>query len=282
MASKWYVPGRHCDATDLYYRDIQATKPLSRQREAELFSRVRQGDPEAGRELVTANLRFVVCVARQYTDRGLSLLELVSEGNLGLLDAVCRFDETRGYKFISYAVWWIRRAILTALAQEGRVAHLPARHLQGVGQVEKQVGRLAQELGHTPSHGEMVARIGVSAERLHRAQTRERGVSLDAPLRHCADKSLHAVLCADEDGIDERYEKEQLRQTVQASLQVLSERERKVLCGCFGLDGGEPKSLWELGEILGISRERVRQLRNEALGRLRKRRGRLLVEFADS
>lgn len=274
---------RHYDPTELYWRDIKSAEPLSREKEVELFTRVRQGDQVAQHELVLANLRFVVSVAREYKDYGLTLIELISEGNVGLMEAIRRFDETRGFKFITYAVWWIRQAILKALAQQGKIARPPMSQINDLQKIEKEAGLLAQELGRAPTYGEVADNVDISAARTRNAmEVGQADLSLDAPAYADEEAPLHTVFRADQEGIDESYEKEQMRRTVQACLGVLGEREHQILRYYFGLDDTQPKTLEEIGDAMGITRERVRQLRNRALDKVRSQCGNLLVEFSNN
>ncbi|MEW6755756.1 MAG: RNA polymerase sigma factor RpoD/SigA [Candidatus Latescibacterota bacterium] len=277
------APLRHYDPTELYWRDIKDAEPLSREREVELFARAREGDVAARHELVMANLRFVVSVAREYKDYGLTLIELISEGNIGLMEAIRRFDETRGFKFITYAVWWIRQAILKALAQQGKIARPPMSQINDLQKIEKEASQLAQQLGRAPTYDEVAASVDISAERTRNAmEVGQSDVSLDAPAYADEEAPLHTVFCSDQEGIDERYEKEQMRRAVQACLGVLSEREHQILRYYFGLDDTQPKTLEEIGDAMGITRERVRQLRNRALDKMRSQWGGLLVEFSNN
>ena len=268
---------------ELYWRDIRDTEPLSREREVELFKRARAGDEKARQELVTANLRFVVSVAREYKDYGMSLIELISEGNIGLLEAVRRFDETRGFKFITYAVWWIRQAILKALAEQGKIARPPMSQLNDLQKIEKETGALAQQLGRVPTFEEIAASVDISHERtLNALKVGQQDVSFDAPAFPEEDTSLLSVFTTDQEGQDEAFEKTQMEQTLQLCLQVLDRREYQIVCAYFGLENLQPMTLEEIGDFLGITRERVRQLRNRALEKMRGQCGDLLVEFSSN
>jgi len=269
--------------TELYWRDIKDAEPLSREKEIELFQRAKAGDDQAKQELVMANLRFVVSVAREYKDYGLTLIELISEGNIGLMEAVKRFDETRGFKFITYAVWWIRQAILKALAEHGKIARPPMSQINDLQKIEKETGFLAQALGRAPTYDEIAASVDISSERTRNAmEVGQQDLSLDAPAYPDEDTPLHAVFSANQDSIDDSFEKDQMKETLQACLGVLDPREYQILRSYFGLEDTEPKTLEEIGEAMGVTRERVRQLRNRALEKMKVQCGTLLVEFSSN
>ena len=268
-------------ATDLYWRDIKDAEPLSREKEVEFFQRAKAGDEKARQALVSANLRFVVSVARDYKDYGLSLIELISEGNIGLMEAVKRFDETRGFKFITYAVWWIRQAILKALSEQGKIARPPMSQINDLQKIEKESGFLAQQLGRVPTFEEIADCVEISVERTRNAfAVGQQDVSLDAPAFHDEETSLAQVFAADEIAIDEHYVDSEMRETVTACLGVLDDREREIVRAYYGLDSSEPKTLEEIGDFLGVTRERVRQLRNRALEKMKTECGSLLMEFS--
>lgn len=268
-------------ATDLYWRDIKDAEPLGREKEVELFQRAKTGDEKARQALVSANLRFVVSVARDYKEYGFSLIELISEGNIGLMEAVKRFDETRGFKFITYAVWWIRQAILKALAEQGKISRPPMSQINDLQKIEKESGFLAQQLGRLPTFEEIADRVEISVERTRNAfEVGQQDVSLDAPAFHDEETSLAQVFAADEIPIDEHYVDNEMRETVTACLGVLDDREREIVRAYFGLDSSEPKTLEEIGDFLGVTRERVRQLRNRALEKMKTECGSLLMEFS--
>jgi RNA polymerase primary sigma factor len=270
-------------AIDLYWRDIKGAEPLSREKEVEFFRRAKAGDEKARQALVLANLRFVVSVAREYKDYGLSLIELISEGNIGLMEAVKRFDETRGFKFITYAVWWIRQAILKALAEQGRIARPPMSQINDLQKVEKESGLLAQQLGRAPTFEEIAARVDLSLERTRNAFTvSQQDVSLDAPAFPDEETTLMQVFASAEPGIDEHFADNELRQTVASCLEILDSRESQIVRAYFGLDDTEPMTLEEIGNAMGVTRERVRQLRNRALEKMKAECGGLLVEFSSN
>ena len=266
---------------DAYLRDIRDSEPLSRKEEAELARRARNGDELARQKLITANLRFVVSVARDYSGRGLSMSELICEGNVGLIEAVSRFDETRGLKLITYAVWWIRQAILKALAENGRAVRPPMSRVGDRRKVEKETAILVHELEREPTLTELAASAELSMVRVHNVLAAEqRDVALDAPVFADSEESLSARFISSEKGADETVEHAEFVHVLRECLVMLEEREQRVLLAYFGLDGQEPMTLEEIGDTLGITRERVRQLRNRALAKLRQRYGETLMEFS--
>lgn len=268
---------------DLYWRDIKDAEPLSREREVELFKRAREGDDEARQQLVLANLRFVVRVARDYSGYGVSLIELISEGNIGLIEAIRRFDETRGFKFITYAVWWIRQAILKALAERGKIALPPMSQINDLQKIEKEAARLGQQFGRAPTYEEIADRVDISVERTRNAmEASQQDVSLDAPAHPDDDTSLITVFTQDQESVEHRYEKRQMKEALLGSLNVLDPREYQILRSYFGLENTEPMTLEEIGEAMGVTRERVRQLRNRALSKIRTHSGELLMEFSSN
>ena len=269
------------DAAELYWREIKDTEPLSREREVELFTRLRRGDEGARQLIIEANLRFVVSVARDYKDYGLSLVELISEGNVGLLEAVKRFDETRGFKFITYAVWWIRQAILKALAQQGRIARPPMSQINDLQKIEREAGQLAQSLGRAPTSAEIAERVDISAERARNAMNvSQQDLSFDAPAYPDDAAPLLSLYAAPQAAIDDCFEEAEMRDRLSSCLSLLDEREKEIVRAYFGLGDAEPMTLEEIGHSLGVTRERVRQLRNRALAKLRDHCGEVLGEFS--
>jgi RNA polymerase primary sigma factor len=269
------------DSIELYWRDIKDAKPLSREDEVRYFKLARGGDEAARQKLVCANLRFVVSVARDYKDYGLSLVELVSEGNVGLMEAIKRFDETRGFKFITYAVWWIRQAILKALAEQGKIARPPMSQINDWQKIEKETSALSQTLGRAPTFDEIVAQVDISIERTRNAlEVSQQDVSLDAPAFLEEETTLVQVFVADQEGIDDCFERTEMEEAVTACLQVLDPRESQVVRAYFGLDNARPRTLEEIGDSMGVTRERVRQLRNRALDKIRRKYGDRLTEFS--
>ncbi len=270
------------EAVELYWKEIKDTQPLSRSQEFELFTRSKAGDEAARQQIITANLRFVVSVARDYKDYGLSLVELISEGNVGLLEAVKRFDETRGFKFITYAVWWIRQAILKALAEQGKIARPPMSQINDLQKIEKETSALSQILGRSPTHTEIAEHVDISAQRTRNAMVvSQQDISFDAPAYPDEDTPLQAVFASPEEaGIEELFAENEMHMTISNCLLVLDERETMIVRAYFGLGDSEPKTLEEIGHDLGVTRERIRQLRNRALDKLRDSCGDLLGEFS--
>ena len=270
------------ESVELYWKEIKDTQPLSRSQEFELFTRSKAGNEAARQQIITANLRFVVSVARDYKDYGLSLVELISEGNVGLLEAVKRFDETRGFKFITYAVWWIRQAILKALAEQGKIARPPMSQINDLQKIEKETSALSQILGRSPTHTEIAEHVDISAQRTRNAMVvSQQDISFDAPAYPDEDTPLQAVFASPEEaGIEELFEENEMHMTISNCLLVLDERETMIVRAYFGLGDSEPKTLEEIGHDLGVTRERIRQLRNRALDKLRDSCGDLLGEFS--
>ena len=280
------VPSKDPDAKSVdimksYWRDISHCEPLSREAEAELFKKARAGDEEALHKIIVANLRFVASVARQYTVYGLPFIELISEGNVGLIEAARRFDETRGLKFITYAVWWIRQAILKALAQSSKAARPPISRISDLKKVEKQTGALSQELGRDPTLEEVAESMEISLERTCNALEVSRlDTSFDAPIHPDMEEDLVASFVTDAIDVEEEFEKAALEEAMRECLSILDEREHQIVCSYFGLEDEVPMTLEAIGHVLGVTRERVRQLRDRALGKMRSECSDLLMEFS--
>jgi len=270
---------------DQYLRDISHYALITREQEAALAVRIRAGDEEAQNELVRANLRFVVSVAKKYQNQGVNLADLINEGNLGLMRAAKRFDESKGIKFISYAVWWIRQAILQALAEQSRIVRVPLNRAGDIHRVGKRAAALGQELGREPTHEEIAQGMGLTEEEVARTMAiSHTHLSLDAPTAPGEDNSLIEHL---PDSLrplpDEEMFEKALIETVHRSLLILKPREARVLRMYFGLDGDEPMTLEDIGEVLGVTRERVRQIKDRALSKLRHNsRKRALESFLTS
>jgi RNA polymerase primary sigma factor len=257
---------------DQYLKEISAYPLLTREDEVELAGRIRTGDEEALDKLVRSNLRFVVSVAKKYQNQGVALGDLINEGNLGLIRAAHKFDETKGIKFISYAVWWIRQAILQALAEQSRIVRVPLNRAGALHRIGRRSSTLLQELGREPTVEELADELDLSEDEVQRTLAiSQTHLSLDAPLTPGEDNRLLDYLpdqfSAGPD--DETYERA-LASTVEEALGTLKDREAKVLRLYFGLeDGHDPMTLEEIGAMLGITRERVRQIKEKALVRLR-------------
>jgi len=259
---------------DLYLEEINNSPLLTREEEIELAQKIRQGDEEAFHRLIKGNLRFVVSIAKNYVNQGLSLEDLINEGNTGLIKAAGRFDEKRGFKFISYAVWWIRQAMLTALAEQSRIVRLPlnrAGTLYRIGKVSRQ---LDQELGREPKVDEIAEKMGISVEEIRRTQKiASSHISLDAPAGQTEEggESNLINLLPDEktDPTDERVYANSLSDEMEEVLDTLEEREKNILIMYFGLKGDEPLTLEEIGRKMDLTRERIRQIKEKAIKRLR-------------
>ena len=256
---------------DQYLRDISAYPLISREEEAELARRIRVGDQEALDKLVRSNLRFVVSVAKKYQNQGVSLSDLINEGNLGLIRAAHKFDETKGIKFISYAVWWIRQAILQALAEQSRIVRVPLNRAGTLHRIGKRANALLQELGREATHAEIADGMDIPEEEVAKTMSISQvHLSLDAPLTPGEDNRLLDYL---PDTLhptpDEQTFEKALTEAIEESLGSLKEREAKILRLYFGIDGSEPMTLEEIGSLLGVTRERVRQIKEKALSRLR-------------
>ncbi|MFY7922699.1 MAG: sigma-70 family RNA polymerase sigma factor [Gemmatimonas sp.] len=256
---------------DQYLRDISAYPLISREEEAELARRIRTGDQDALDKLVRSNLRFVVSVAKKYQNQGVSLSDLINEGNLGLIRAAHKFDETKGIKFISYAVWWIRQAILQALAEQSRIVRVPLNRAGTLHRIGKRANTLLQELGREATHAEIAEDMDITEEEVAKTMSISQvHLSLDAPLTPGEDNRLLDYLPdtmhpTPEDQILEKA----MIEAIAESLGGLKEREAKILKLYFGIDGGDAMTLEEIGSQLGITRERVRQIKEKALSRLR-------------
>jgi RNA polymerase primary sigma factor len=256
---------------DQYLRDISIYPLISRDEEAALARRIRVHDQEALDKLVRSNLRFVVSVAKKYQNQGVSLSDLINEGNLGLIRAAHKFDETKGIKFISYAVWWIRQAILQALAEQSRIVRVPLNRAGTLHRIGKRAATLLQELGREATHAEIAHGMDITEEEVAKTMSISQAtLSLDAPMAPGEDNKLLDYL---PDTIsptpDEQIFVKALTESIEEALSHLKERESKILRLYFGLDGNEPMTLEEIGALLGITRERVRQIKEKALSRLR-------------
>ncbi|MFO7259562.1 MAG: sigma-70 family RNA polymerase sigma factor [bacterium] len=256
---------------DQYLREISAYPLLTREEEAELARRIRQGDEEALDKLVRSNLRFVVSVAKKYQNQGVSLADLINEGNLGLIRAARKFDETKGIKFISYAVWWIRQAILQALAEQSRIVRVPLNRAGALHRIGRRSSALLQELGREPTIEEIADELDLPHEEVQRTLAISQAhLSLDAPITPGEDNRLLDYLPDQfSRGPDDEVFERALSHTIEEALSTLKEREARILRLYFGLDGQEPMTLEEIGSLLGITRERVRQIKEKALARLR-------------
>ncbi len=256
---------------DQYLRDISIYPLINREREVELAQQIRENDQEALDTLVRSNLRFVVSVAKKYQNQGVSLSDLINEGNLGLIRAAHKFDETKGIKFISYAVWWIRQAILQALAEQSRIVRVPLNRAGTLHRIGKRASALLQELGREATHAEIAEGMEITEEEVAKTMSiSQTHLSLDAPMNPGEDNRLLDYLPDQQNQTpEEELAGKALTQSVKDALGTLKEREAKILRLYFGLDEAEPMTLEDIGAALNITRERVRQIKEKALSRLR-------------
>ncbi len=256
---------------DQYLREISQYPLITREDEVALAQRIRTGCEESLNKLVRSNLRFVVSVAKKYQNQGVSLSDLINEGNLGLIRAAHKFDETKGIKFISYAVWWIRQAILQALAEQSRIVRVPLNRAGTLHRIGKRSSALLQELGREPTVEEIAEGMDISQDEVAKTLSISQGhLSLDAPLSPGEDNKLLDYLPDTQNpGPDDETFEHALTESIEEVLSTLKEREARILRLYFGLDGQEPMTLEEIGGLLGITRERVRQIKEKALARLR-------------
>jgi len=266
------ITNRESQSLEKYLQEIGKVELISPDEEVHLASRIKQGDQSALDKLTKANLRFVVSVAKQYQNQGLSLPDLINEGNLGLIKAAQRFDETRGFKFISYAVWWIRQSILQALAEQSRIVRLPLNKVGLTNRIQKAYSQLEQEFEREPSTEELAELLELDTEEISATLgIGARHISMDTPLSEGEDNTLIDVL---ENPNAERAEeniehKESLKQEIDRSLKTLTERQKEVICFFFGLGVDHPMSLEDIGARFNLTRERVRQIKDKAITKLK-------------
>ncbi|MDX2301742.1 MAG: sigma-70 family RNA polymerase sigma factor [Microscillaceae bacterium] len=265
------ITNRESQSLDKYLQEIGKVDLLTPDEEVELAKRIKEGDQLALEKLTKANLRFVVSVAKQYQNQGLSLGDLINEGNLGLIKAAQRFDETRGFKFISYAVWWIRQSILQALAEQSRIVRLPLNRVGSLNKISKTFSELEQRYEREPSPDELAEVLEVAtSEIIDTLKISGRHVSMDAPFVQGEENSLLDVLENDsEETPDSSLISDSLRREVQRALSTLTQREADVVSLYFGLNGEHSLTLEEIGEKFNLTRERVRQIKEKAIRRLR-------------
>ncbi|HOV97981.1 MAG TPA: RNA polymerase sigma factor RpoD/SigA [Bacteroidota bacterium] len=268
--SKQYT-NRESQSLDKYLQEIGKVELLTPQEEIELARRIKKGDQKALEKLTKANLRFVVSVAKQYQNQGLSLGDLINEGNLGLIKAAKRFDETRGFKFISYAVWWIRQSILQALAEQSRIVRLPLNRVGALNKIGKAFSTLEQEFEREPSASELAEELDMSLfEVSDTLKISGRHLSMDAPFAQGEDNRLLDVIQDNrQPSPDSGLMDESLKAEVRRALATLSEREAQVIRLYFGIDSEHSLTLEEIGEKFNLTRERVRQIKEKAIRRLR-------------
>ena len=280
------ITNRESQSLEKYLQEIGKVDLLTPEEEVDLAKKIKQGDQLALEKLTKANLRFVVSVAKQYQNQGLSLSDLINEGNLGLIKAAQRFDETRGFKFISYAVWWIRQSILQALAEQSRIVRLPLNKVGSLNKINKAFSQLEQEFEREPSPEELAAQLEIPTEEVETTLgVAARHVSMDAPFVEGEDNSLLDVLeNTTTPGTDTKLEYlESLRREIERSLNTLTERQCDVIKLYFGIGVQHPMSLEDIGERFGLTRERVRQIKDKAINKLRSaNRSKLLKGYLGS
>ncbi|MBR6928999.1 MAG: sigma-70 family RNA polymerase sigma factor [Bacteroidales bacterium] len=265
------VTNRETASLDKYLQEIGKVELISAEEEVELAQRIKQGDKIALEKLTKANLRFVVSVAKQYQNQGLSLPDLINEGNLGLIKAAQRFDETRGFKFISYAVWWIRQSILQALAEQSRIVRLPLNKIGSINKINKTYAKLEQEFEREPNAEEIAEVLEITEQEVKESMKNAgRHISMDAPLVQDEDNTMYDVLKSEEAPTPEtELLYESLRKEIDRAISTLTQREQDVVRLYFGLNGSHPMTLEEIGEKFDLTRERVRQIKEKAIRRLK-------------
>ncbi len=265
------ITNRENASLDKYLTDIGREDLITAEEEVELAKRIKEGDERALNKLVKANLRFVVSVSKQYQNQGLSLPDLINEGNVGLIKAARRFDETRGFKFISYAVWWIRQSILQALAEQSRIVRLPLNQVGSINKIKKTISKLEQELNRPPSEEEIAKYLETTEMKVNAAmRISNRSVSIDAPISSDDDTSMVDFIPSnDTPKSDEHLIHESLNQEIQRSLSTLSDKEREVINLYYGIGMNHGLTLDEIGDKFDLTRERVRQIKEKAIRRLK-------------
>ena len=265
------ITNRDIKSLDKYLQDICSEELLTPEQEVQLAQRIKQGDQAALERLTKANLRFVVSVAKQYQNQGLSLPDLINEGNLGLIKAAKRFDETRGFKFISYAVWWIRQSILQAIAENSRIVRLPSNQLGALNKLKKEIAKLEQQLERPPSEEELAEILDIPEDKIKAIMgISGRHVSIDAPLASDEDVNFVDVLPnEDTPPTDDKLMQESLSQEIERSLSTLTPYEREVIKMYYGIGMPHPLSLDEIAMKCNLTRERVRQIKEKGIKRLK-------------
>jgi RNA polymerase primary sigma factor len=265
------VTNRETASLDKYLQEIGKVDLITAEEEVALAQRIRQGDRVALEKLTKANLRFVVSVSKQYQNQGLSLPDLINEGNLGLIKAAQRFDETRGFKFISYAVWWIRQSILQALAEQSRIVRLPLNKIGSINKINKAYAKLEQEHEREPNSSEIANLLEITETEVKESMRNSgRHVSMDAPLIQDEDNNLYDVLRSEESTTPEsQLLYESLKKEIDRAISTLTPREADVIRLYFGLNSKHPMTLEEIGEKFDLTRERVRQIKEKAIRRLK-------------
>ncbi|MFO8086405.1 MAG: RNA polymerase sigma factor RpoD/SigA [Bacteroidales bacterium] len=276
------ITNRETASLDKYLQDIGKEELITAEEEVQLAKRIKQGDQVALEKLTKANLRFVVSVAKQYQNQGLSLPDLINEGNLGLIKAAKRFDETRGFKFISYAVWWIRQSILQALAEQSRIVRLPLNQVGSLNKIAKEKSKLEQKYERAPLSDEIATSMDLPEDKVNTAmKISSRHVSMDAPLVDGEDTSMIDVFVNDDSpDADDDLMKESLVKEIRRSLATLPEKERDVVTYYYGIGRNHGMTLEEIGAEFELTRERVRQIKEKAIRRLKqKSRSKLLKAY---
>jgi RNA polymerase primary sigma factor len=277
------ITNRESESLDRYLQEIGRVELLTPEEEVDLARRIKQGDQKALDKLTKANLRFVVSVAKQYQNQGLTLPDLINEGNLGLIKAAQRFDETRGFKFISYGVWWIRQSIMQALAEQSRIVRLPLNKVGLTNRISRAYSQLEQEYERAPTTEELATFLDVDSEEVFATMSvATRHVSMDSPLNEGEENTLIDVLVnGNADSADKQIMfNESLRLEIQRSLETLTQRQREIICYFYGIGVSEPVSLEDIGHKYCLTRERVRQIKDKALTKLRTTSGcHLLKEY---
>ncbi|ALJ06028.1 RNA polymerase subunit sigma [Pseudalgibacter alginicilyticus] len=265
------VTNRESKSLDKYLQDISKIPLITAEEEVELAQRIHKGDQKALDTLTTSNLRFVVSVSKQYQNQGLTLPDLINEGNAGLVKAAKRFDETRGFKFISYAVWWIRQAILQALAEQSRIVRLPLNKIGSINKINKAYSFLEQTHERAPSAQEIANNLDLTVSNVKQSlKISGRHISMDAPFKEGETSNLYDVINSDESPRpDSDLIKNSLNMEVNRALNTLSEKEAEVIRHYYGISKKQPMSLEEIGDAFGLTRERVRQIKEKAIRRLR-------------
>jgi len=265
------VTNRETASLDKYLQEIGKVDLLTAEEEVDLARKIKQGDKDALEKLTKANLRFVVSVSKQYQNQGLSLPDLINEGNLGLIKAAQRFDETRGFKFISYAVWWIRQSILQALAEQSRIVRLPLNKIGSINKINKAYAKLEQEHERAPKQDEIADILEITENEVKESMRNSgRHVSMDAPLIQDEDNNMYDVMKSSEGPTPEtELLYESLRKEINRAVSTLTQREADVVKLYFGLNAGHPMTLEEIGEKFDLTRERVRQIKEKAIRRLK-------------
>ena len=265
------VTNRETPSLDKYLHEIAKVELISAEEEVELARKIKNGDEKALDVLIKANLRFVVSVSKQYQNQGLSLPDLINEGNLGLIKAAQRFDETRGFKFISYAVWWIRQSILQALAEQARIVRLPLNKIGYINKINRTFSELEQKFEREPSVLEIAQVLELAPKDVKESlKTSGRHVSMDAPINPDEEGNMYDIILADDiPAPDRELLNESLRKEIERALSTLTYREANIVRLYFGLNGKHPHTLEEIGEAFNLTRERVRQIKEKAIKRLK-------------